>query len=264
MAKQLLIYDQAVPVSPQRHGNKSIKVGSNFSYARGVNSVPLMAAEFEAASHEYAIVFAGEAGALMPVALLGLRDGENVYVDEQGAWTGKYVPAFVRQYPFVFASNDRGDSFTLCVDTTFSGLNENGVGERLFDSAGERTQYLQNVLGFLQAYQVQYRLTRRFVQKLEELNLFDAMEAQFTLTSGQRMKLSGFRAINRERLRAVESEALTQFARSGELDLIYTHLFSLRNVSAIAERIRGAESEAVPTEQVKAAPAKRAVAPEKV
>jgi hypothetical protein len=87
------------------------------------------------------------------------------------------------------------------------------------------------------------------------------MEAQFTLTSGQRMKLSGFRAINRERLRAVESEALTQFARSGELDLIYTHLFSLRNVSPIAERIRSAESEAVPTEKVKASPAERTAVP---
>ena len=56
MAKQLLIYDQVVPVSPQRHGKKSIKAGANFSYAGQVNSVPLMAAEFEAGSLEYPIV----------------------------------------------------------------------------------------------------------------------------------------------------------------------------------------------------------------
>lgn len=238
MAKQLLIYDRVIPVSPQRHGNKSIKAGANFSYANGVNSVPLMAAEFDAASQEYTVVFAGEAGAMMPVALLGLRDGENVFVDEQGAWTGKYVPAFVRQYPFVFASSDRGDTFTLCVDTAFAGLNDDGVGERLFDSAGERTQFLQNVLGFLQAYQVQYRLTRRFVQKLEDLNLLDAMEAQAMVEGGQRVKLSGFRVVNRERLRAVAGDKLAEFARSGELDLIYAHLHSLRNVNALAQRFR--------------------------
>jgi hypothetical protein len=245
MAKQLLIYDQVVAVSPQRHGAKSIKTGSNFSYAKGVNSVPLMAAEFEAASLEYPIVFAGEAGATMPVALLGLRDGENLYVNAEGAWTGRYVPAFVRQYPFVFASNDKGDNFTLCIDEGFSGVNEEGIGERLFDAAGARTQYLQGVLGFLQAYQAQFRATRRFAQRLEDLKLLEAMEAQFTLTSGQRMKLGGFQTVHRERLRAVEAEALGQMARSGELDLIYAHIHSMRNLTPTAERIRNAASEAV-------------------
>lgn len=244
MAKQLLIYDQVVPVSPQRHSKKSIKAGSNYSYARAVNSTPLMAAEFEAAAFEYVIVFAGEPGSIMPVALLGLRDGENIFVDRQGAWTGKYVPAFVRQYPFVFASTDQGDTFTLCVDETFSGLNEEGLGERLFDAAGERTQYLQSVLGFLQAYQAQFRATRRFVQKLEDLKLFDAMEAQFALASGQQIKLGGFQTINRERLRAVEADMLVQLARSGELDLIYAHVHSMRNLTPVAERVRSAASEA--------------------
>ena len=244
MAKQLLIYDQVVAVSPQRHGKKSIKANSNYSYAREVNSVPLMAAEFEAASLEYAIVFAGEAGSIMPVALLGLRDSENAFVDRQGAWTGKYVPAFVRQYPFVFASTDRGDTFTLCVDETSSVLNEEGLGERLFDAAGERTQYLQGVLGFLQAYQAQFRATRRFVQRLEDLKLLEAMEAQFTLGAGQQIKLGGFHTVNRERLRAVEGDVLAQLARSGELDLIYAHIHSMRNLTPVAERVRNAASEA--------------------
>jgi hypothetical protein len=255
MAKQLLIYDQVVPVSPQRHGKKSIKGGANnFSYARGVNSVPLMAAEFDAAANEYAIVFAGEAGAMMPVALLGLRDGENLYVDQAGAWTGRYVPAFVRQYPFVFASSDRGDTFTLCVDETFSGLNDEGLGERLFDTAGARTQYLQNVLGFLQAYQAQFRATRRFVQRLEDLKLLEAMQAQFVLGSGQRMTLGGFQTVNRERIRALEGDVLSQLARAGELDLIYSHIHSIRNLNPTAERVRNAENEvAQPADEAKAA-----------
>jgi hypothetical protein len=256
MAKQLLIYDQVVAVTPQRHGSKSIKTGTNFSYAKGVNSVPLMAAEFEAASLEYPIVFAGEAGAIMPVALLGLRDSENLYVNAEGAWTGRYVPAFVRQYPFVFASSDKGDNFTLCIDEGFSGVNEDGIGEgfsgvnedgigeRLFDAAGARTQYLQSVLGFLQAYQAQFRATRLFAQRLEDLKLLEAMEAQFTLTSGQRMKLGGFQTVHRERLRAVEGEVLGQMARNGELDLVYAHIHSMRNLAPTAERIRTAANEA--------------------
>jgi SapC protein len=190
------------------------------------------------------------------VALLGLRDGENMFVDQQGAWTGKYVPAFVRQYPFVFASGDTGENFTLCIDETFSGLNEDGLGERLFDAAGTRTQYLQMVLGFLQAYQAQFRATRRFIQKLEDLKLLEAMEAQFTLGPGQQIKLGGFHTINRERLRAVEGDVLAQFARSGELDLIYSHIHSMRNLTPVAERVRNAASEssmAAPTHKPTAA-----------
>lgn len=46
MSKQLLIYDNAVPVTRQRHGNLSVKAGASFGFAATVNSVPLMAAEF--------------------------------------------------------------------------------------------------------------------------------------------------------------------------------------------------------------------------
>ena len=89
MTKQLLIYDKAVPVSVQTHRDVSIKTGGDYGFARHVNSVPLMAAEFEATAGDYAIVFAGDAGEVMPAAMLGLRDRENLHVTESGSWTGK-------------------------------------------------------------------------------------------------------------------------------------------------------------------------------
>ena len=63
------------------------------------------------------------------------------------------------------------------------------------------------------------------------------MEAQFTLKTGLQMKLGGFKTINRERLRQLSGDKLAQFARTGGLDLIYTHLASLRNFTPTAERI---------------------------
>ena len=76
--------------------------------------------------------------------------------------------------------------FTLCLDEDFHGVNRRGIGERLFDAEGERTQYLQSVLNFLQAYQIQYEATRAFTRRLVDLNLLEAMRAQFTLRSGQK------------------------------------------------------------------------------
>ena len=196
-----------------------------------------MATEFDLASTEYAIVFSGEGTDVMPAALLGIRDGENLYVDEHGAWNAKYVPAFVRRYPFVFSTEDKS-SFTLCLDEEYSGrVNRRGLGERLFDAGGERTQYLQGVLGFLQAYQAQFEATRAFCQRLVEFNLLEAMQAQFVLRSGQRITLGGFMSMNRDRLKALSGSVLAGLAARGDLDLIYAHLYSQRNFTPTAERI---------------------------
>ena len=236
MTKQLLIYEKAVPVTRRDHGDVSIKSGGDYRFAAAVNSVPLMATEFELSSVEYAIVFSGEGNEVMPAALLGIRDNENLYVDEHGAWSAKYVPAFVRRYPFVFSSPDKS-AFTLCIDEDYPGVNRRGVGERLFDADGERTQYLQGVLGFLQAYQAQFEATRAFCQRLTELNLLEAMQAQFVLKSGQRITLAGFKSVNRDRLKALSGDQLARLAARGDLDLIYAHLHSQRNFTPTAERI---------------------------
>jgi hypothetical protein len=236
MKKQLLIYERAVQVNPRQHKDVSIKSGNDYGFAKNVNSVPLMAAEFELACAEYAIVFAGEGAGVMPAALLGVRDNENLYVDENGAWNAKYIPAFVRRYPFVFSTTD-GSRFTLCVDEEFHGVNRRGIGERLFDAEGERTQYLQSVLNFLQAYQTQFEATRVFSQRLVDLNLLEAMQAQFSLRSGQKLTLGGFMTVSRARLKALPGDALARLAASGDLDLIYAHLHSQRNFTPTAERI---------------------------
>lgn len=237
MAKQLLIYERAVPVNPGQHGDLSVKSGTDYGFARQVNSVPLMAAEFEPACSEYAIVFAGQGKEITPVALLGVRDNENLYVDAKGAWNAKYIPAFVRRYPFVFSRDEKGETFTLCVDEEFHGVNRAGLGERLFDAAGERTQYLKTVLGFLQAYEAQFEATGAFCRRLIELNLLEPMRADFTLRSGKRVTMGGFMSVNRDRLRALSGEALARLAAAGELDLIYAHLHSQRNFSATADRV---------------------------
>jgi hypothetical protein len=236
MPKQLLIYEKAVPVTVKKHGNVSIKAGSDYSFAKEVNSVPLLASEFDLASTEYAIVFSGEVGDIMPAVLLGIRDQENLYVNEAGAWNAKYIPAFIRRYPFVFSTQDKA-TFNLCIDEDFPGVNKKGLGERLFDSEGERTQYLQNVLNFLQAYQAQFDATRAFCQRLTDLDLLEAMQAQFVLRSGQRMSLGGFMIVNRNRLKALPGDALARLAASGDLDLIYAHLHSQRNFTPTAERV---------------------------
>ena len=253
MAKQLLIYEKAAPVTTQQHGDWSIKAGSGYSFADDVNSVPLTTVEFANSASEYAIVFTGEDDQIMPAVILGMRDNENLYLQEDGSWDARYVPAFLRRYPFVFASSEDAQTFTLCVDEEFEGCNTDGKGERLFDADGQQTQYLNGVLAFLQDYQAQFERTRAFCRKLQELNLLEPMQAMVTLGSGEQSSLAGFMGIERERLKALSGEQLEELARTDALELAYLQLHSLRNLSAVANRLT--PQQAGPPEQEDAAPA---------
>lgn len=244
MSTQLLIYEKVVPVSKQRHTGWSIKSGSDYAYARQINSVPLVAVEFPNAAEEYSIVFAGNDEAMMPVVLLGMRDKENLYINEANQWDAKYIPAFIRRYPFVFSKSQDGSTFTLCIDEDFSGCNQENRGERLFDAEGARTQYLENILRFVNEYQGQFARTQLFCKKLQELDLLEPMQAQFTLTSGQRLRLAGFSAVNREKLKRLTDEQAAGLFRTDELELIYLHLQSMRNFNALVKR--SVSQEAVP------------------
>lgn len=257
MATQLLLYEKAVPVTKKRHGDWSIKTGTDYSFAGRVNSVPLLLAEFQNAAAEYAIVFTGTDDAIMPAIILGIRDQENLFVTGDGQWQPKYVPAFVRRYPFVFSSTDEGASFTLCIDEEFSGCNQEGRGERLFDSQGERTQYLQSMLGFLQAFQVDFQRTQAFCQGLKKLDLLEPMQAQFQLGTGQQVSLAGFSAINRERLNALSGDKLEELAKAQGLEAMYAHLFSLKNFASMVEK---ATKMTLPAQSAETAPAAESAA----
>jgi hypothetical protein len=239
VATQLLIYEAAVPVSQARHGNWSVEVGADYGFSGKLNSVPLMAVEFPVASAEYAMVFGGTGDVVMPAAILGLRADQNLYVGKDGAWDAKYIPAFLRRYPFVFSSRDEGKTFTLCIDEGFPGFNQEGRGQRLFGDDGKPTPYVDNVLKFLQQYQVEFSRTQAFCKKLRDLNLLEPMQAQISMDSGEKMSLTGFSAVSRARLKTLSADVIADLLKSDELELIYNHLLSMRNFNLMRERAGG-------------------------
>jgi hypothetical protein len=237
VATQLLIYENAVPVSRARHGDWSVEVGADYGFCRGVNSVPLMAVEMPQAAREYPIVFAGSGDQIMPAVILGLRGNENLFLKADGRWDGDYLPAFVRRYPFVFSASEDGAKFTLCIDESFGGFNQKAKGARLFDDEGKPSGYTENVLKFLQEYQNQFRVTQAFCKHVSFLELLEPMQAEVTLASGSKTSLAGFMAVNRDKLKALSGEKFAALAKTDELELVYLHLQSLRNFERLKDRL---------------------------
>ncbi len=88
---------------------------------------------------------------MVPVALLGLRNEENLYIAEDGSTDAHYIPAFARRCPFELA--ETGER-VIRIDASFAGFSCD-AGEALFEN-GEATPILTQAIEFLEEYQKQY------------------------------------------------------------------------------------------------------------
>lgn len=237
MSKQLMIYKSAVPVSTERHRKLSVEEVGDYRHAAGINVVPLLTSEFEIAAREFPIAFIRASdGETVPVAMLSLRHGENLYVEDDGSWRARYVPAFLRRYPFVFANGQTDDTFVLSIDEAFRGCNADGRGEALFDEDGSASDYLQRMLSFTKSYQHDAQTTRRFCETLDEYDLLADGEIRFSQGEAKAVT-RGIMRIDRDQLTALDPARLSALFASGELEKIYAHLLSLRNLDDLARRL---------------------------
>ena len=146
-------------------------------FAGETNSVILAGVEFSEAAKEYPIVFTQAGDKVVPVALLGLRNEENLFVDDKGDWDGRYIPSFVRRYPFVLAETGETGQQAVCIDDAYE-------GEPLF-AREETTPLLQQAIDFLEEDQKHYLRTEAFVQRLRDNDLLMSFNAKVDMVDGQ-------------------------------------------------------------------------------
>lgn len=233
MTRQLLIYDDPVPLSAERHHDLFVETEHYPPQTQALNAVPIVVSEFPKAASCHVLAFT-RVSQIVPVVLLGLQNGQNLFMSSDGKWKTDYVPAFLRQYPFVLAGRHDKRNLTMCIDEAAPGLNREGRGQRLFDISGERTDYLDQVVEFAEAYQRDYARTIRLSERLSELDLIEDMSVKID-KGGQQSRLTGFGVVSRERLNALSDNDIAELQRSGALELVYHHLASLENFSKLIE-----------------------------
>jgi hypothetical protein len=238
MPKQLLFYERVTPISNARHASWSVAPIADYSFAAATNSVPVTIPEFLLTAQEYPIIFTVDGDTAMPAALLGFDADAGLLVGPDGTWDARYIPAFVRRYPFVFSASDDGATFTLCIDEACDSLDPKGrKGEKLFDAEGERTPYLTRMLDFVNAYQTEHARTLAFGRLVQSLGLLEPHEARVTLPGGEPKTLTGFHVISRERLKALAAAELADLVASDAMELIYLHLQSIGNFERMVRRL---------------------------
>jgi hypothetical protein len=231
-------YRKVVALNCEQHRNLRFDANeANFSFARDTTAVLMAGLEFAEAAREYPIVFVrGEDKQMRPVALLGVRNGENLFVDDKGKWDARYIPAFVRRYPFVMADGNEPGQLVVCIDEDCPALNVDH-GEQLINAEGGLEPRMKEIMQFLQNFQQEFARTELVVKQLDEQGLFVPQGARFDIVNGETLQLNDFYLIDENKFRQLADDKLPLLFRNGALELAWLHLASLGNMRKLLDRV---------------------------
>lgn len=243
-------YKQPVVLDRELHKGLRIQHG-DARFASKNQAVPLLVAEFPEACLEYPIVFSkGQDGQWMALALTGLSAGANAFVDAKGAWSGRYVPASVRRYPFILAEG-ADQQLSLAADLSAPQLGSQD-GEPLFDEQGQPTALVQGVMRLLGEFQAQAKATTAVIGQLDEAQLLMQQNLQVRLGDGRNAVVEGVWIIDEKKLRELPDDKILAWFKGGELTATHAQMLSLRNLVPLLERSQPAKPAKKPTKKTKA------------
>ncbi len=226
------MFKKIVPITKDAHKKTKIKALANFEFAKDVNLAAVMVHEFSRAAATYPIVFLEdkEKDQFRPTVLLGLEQGENLFVKE-GKWEASYIPAIIRRYPFALANTNEADKYTICLDEGSDLVNDKD-GQELFDGKGEPSELMERVKRYLGELQQMERFTQEFCAAMSHLNMFTPLNMKVRL--GNEIKnINGAYVINEERLGSLSDEKFIELRKKQYIPVIYSHLSSLSQIERL-------------------------------
>ncbi len=238
---QPLFYKNPVPLMLDKHAEAAIKADMGFGFSKDTNSVPITMPEFAEVSKHYPIVFAATAGS-EPVAVLGLEDRKNVFVKGEEWAEDKYIPAYVRRYPFAFmeAGSDADSKLLLCIDEDAKRfVKKAGKGDlKLFEDGGQSAT-TKHALDFCVQFHRDQASSLQFAKAVNDAGLFANKQISVTLKDREKpVVLAGFKVVDSEKLRALDDKKVAEWHKNGFLSLIYMHLVSLTNFTKLSKHIK--------------------------
>jgi hypothetical protein len=232
-----LFYKDLVPLNRNEHASWHSRQTDRAPWLAGQHAIPLTVEEFPLAQRFFPIIFSQSDDAV-PLALLGLNEGVNVFVEEDGTLnTPIYMPAYVRRYPFLLAKlTPEAEELSLCFDPTSDLIGAFEDGMPLFEGE-EPSENCKRMLEFCEQFEIAGQKTANFIAELNKHGLL--IDGELTVQpegNAQPFVYRGFRMVDEAKLREMRGDVLRSWAQSGMLPLIHAHLFSLELVREIFGR----------------------------
>lgn len=215
------------------HANKRFLRSTTYAYAATDAVTPLVASELPKAVMSLPIGFMQQDEAYMPVAILGVQPGKNLFVAQNGRWAGQYIPSTFRSYPFTLAKTEDGQQ-VLCIDED-SGLIVDGPnGEALFDAEAKPVQAVMDVLNFLNQTEQSRLRTVIACEALQKHELIRPWAITLKTESGEQ-QIAGLFQIDETALNKLSGKAMLELNKTGGLMVAYCQLLSMQHLPALGE-----------------------------
>jgi hypothetical protein len=233
-----LFYNSIEPLNANQHGKMKVRPIEKSAAIGATHAIPVTVDEFALAQRHYPIVFSvGDMP--VPIALMGLNEGVNVFLDADGRSldAAVYIPAYIRRYPFLLARlNPTSDELSLCFDSNSGAVGEFDQGEALFDG-DQPSAATKAILEFCEQFETAGQRTSAFVEDLKTSGLL--MDGEVAIQPEgfeQPFVYRGFQMVDEEKLRNLRGDELRKMNQNGMLPLIFAHLFSLSQMREVFAR----------------------------
>jgi len=231
-----------VPLDNIVHKDLRVVTQRNRSYGDNIASTVVFPVEFRRVQSEYPIVFRKNqsAGHLEPIAMLGLADGENLFLDD-ASWHARYIPLSVERQPFLIGlqTGTSGgvptEEAVVYVDMDSPRISDSG-GEAVFLPHGGTSPYLEHINSVLKAIHEGHKQNTQFSNALVEHDLIEPFTLEITLNDGSDYRLAGLHTIDQEKLNALDGSSLSALHSRGFLEHVYMVMASIANFSILIEK----------------------------
>ena len=227
---------QVLAVSPENHGQKSWRAATNYQFATTVPMVSVVLSELGKVASIFPMVLVERQGGFELTALFGLQNGQNLFVDPQGRWMARYIPARLRAYPFSLAFREGLPDPLLCVDESSGLVGEVGDGEPFFETSGKLAPKLQSFVNFLGALDKERRATATAIEAIVKLQLLKPLKikgAALDPADQSSNDFTGLHSIDESRLQALDAADLAMLRDQKGLSLAYAQLLSLYQLESL-------------------------------
>ncbi|WP_293617915.1 SapC family protein [Salinisphaera sp.] len=244
--RSAIAYRQLEVLSASAHRDLKLVPQSDYRFAARVAQVPLVAEEITEAAKHFPIVFTRAGADVQAVALLSLNEDANVFVGDDGRWQARYVPAWLRRYPFTFArpadSDASDEQLVVMIDSAAPHIHHD-AGQPLFISAaGEsgdndiaRGPAIDQAVDYLERYRRASLSTGQLVAPLASADLLVERSLDVFTKSRHANRVGGLQIVDRERVMRAPDNAIAGWTRSGLLEVVHAHWQSLTNFRRLTQ-----------------------------
>jgi len=240
-------YSQLEPFDVNVHGQwQFAELPSDYSFAAQANVISLQVNEVPYAVRHFPLVFIAGGADTPPalVALVGLGDGVNRFVDAQGRWRADtYIPAYVRRFPFMLMRVEGQNEMILAVDVAQAWV-KTQTGETLVDAQGKRTPRLERAMAMQREHQQQLRVTQEMCAALRDSGVLVQRTLSWQEPDGKPRQLNGFWGVDESKLKALGTDAVMALHKADAMGLAYAQLLSLSNLHSLIGGVAGTPSPA--------------------